>query len=221
MNRKKDKRNDFLQLIPPSTKTLLDVGCGAGGLSSRLKGKGIKIVGLEKIEELCSIARKKLDTVIEGDIENIRLDYPEGYFDCIMYADVIEHLIEPLNVLEKHKAYLQKDGYVIASVPNTRYYKIILRLILGGTWDYSDGGMLDKTHIRFFGLINIIELFEKAGYKIVEIRRNIIASRGFRILNILFFNTLKNFLTYQYYIKAEKSCNLSKMHKSQRKIYKF
>ena len=221
MSRKKDKRDEFLELVPPNTKTLLDVGCGAGGLSAGLKEKGIKVIGLEKIEKLCSIAKEKLDEVIAGDIESTRLNYPEGYFDCIMYADVLEHLVDPLSVLQKHRVYLQKDGFVITSIPNARYYKIILRLILGGTWDYSDAGILDRTHIRLFGLINIIELFEKAGYEIVEIKRNIIASRGFRMLNILFFNTLKNFLTYQYYIKAKKNNNLPKIAMSQRKIYKF
>jgi len=221
MNKKKNKRDEFLELVPAGTRRLLDVGCGAGGLSIQLIEKGIEVVGVEKIEELCSLAKEKLDAVILGDIENLKLNYPEGYFDCIMYADVLEHLIEPLNILEKHKVYLQKDGCVIASVPNARYYKIILRLILSGTWDYSDAGMLDRTHVRFFGLINIVELFEKAGYEIVEIRRNIIASRGFRILNILFFNKLKDFLAYQYYIKAKKNDNLPKIAMSQRKIYKF
>lgn len=221
MNRKKDKRNEFLELVSPDTKTLLDVGCGAGGLSAGLKEKGIKVIGLEKIEKLCSIAKEKLDEVITGDIENMKLNYPEGYFDCIMYADVLEHLVDPLSILQKHKIYLQKNGFVIASMPNVRYYKIILRLILGGTWDYSDAGILDKTHLRLFGLINIVELFEKAGYEIVEIRRNIITSRGFGMLNILFFNTLKDFLTYQYYIKAKKNDNQPKIVLSQRKIYKF
>src|SRR3989338_5183148 len=210
MNKKKDKRDEFLDLVPRGTRRLLDVGCGSGGLSMRLKEKGIEAVGVEKDEKLCVLAEEKLDTVISGDIENLKLNYPEGYFDCIMYADILEHLTDPLDVLEKHKAYLQKDSYVIASIPNVRYYKIILRLILSGAWDYSDAEMLDRTHIRFFGLVNIIELFEKAGYEIAEIRRNIIAARGFRVLNFIFFNNLKDFLTYQYYIKAKKSDGLSK-----------
>ncbi|HAZ10471.1 MAG TPA: class I SAM-dependent methyltransferase [Candidatus Omnitrophica bacterium] len=221
MNKKKDKRDDFLDLVPRGTRRLLDVGCGSGGLSMRLKEKGIEAVGVEKNENLCSLAKEKLDTVISGDVENLKLDYPEGYFDCIMYADILEHLTEPLNILEKHKIYLQKDGCVIASIPNVRYYKIILRLILSGAWDYNDAGMLDRTHVRFFGLINIIELFEKAGYEIVEIRRNVIAARGFRVLNFIFFNNLKDFLTYQYYIKAKKSDNLLKTCTDARKIYKF
>lgn len=221
MNKKKDNRNEFLDLVPRGTRRLLDVGCGSGGLSIILKEKGIEAVGVEKDEKLCSLAKEKLDAVILGDIENLELNYPEGYFDCIMYADILEHLIEPLNILEKHKVYLQKDGYVIASIPNMKYYKIILRLIFSGTWDYSDAGILDRTHVRFFGLINIIELFEKAGYEIVEIRRNIISTRCFRMLNFIFFNKLKDFLAYQYYIKAKKNDNPQKITMSQRKIYKF
>jgi len=221
MNKKKNKRDDFLDLVPRGTRRLLDVGCGSGGLSIRLKEKGIETVGVEKDKKLYSLAKEKLDAVILGDIENLKLNYPEGYFDCILYADILEHLIEPLNILEKHKIYLQKDGCVIASVPNVRYYKIILRLILSGAWDYNDAGMLDSTHVRFFGLVNIVELFEKAGYEIVEIRRNVIAARGFRVLNFIFFNNLKDFLTYQYYIKAKKNDNPLKITMRRRKIYKF
>ena len=221
MNKKKNKRDDFLDLVPRGTRRLLDVGCGSGGLSIRLKEKGIETVGVEKDKKLYSLAKEKLDAVILGDIENLKLNYPEGYFNCILYADILEHLIEPLNILEKHKIYLQKDGCVIASVPNVRYYKIILRLILSGVWDYNDAGMLDSTHVRFFGLVNIVELFEKAGYEIVEIRRNVIAARGFRVLNFIFFNNLKDFLTYQYYIKAKKNDNPLKITMRRRKIYKF
>jgi len=221
MNKKKNKRDDFLDLVPRGTRRLLDVGCGSGGLSIRLKEKGIETVGVEKDKKLYSLAKEKLDAVILGDIENLKLNYPEGYFNCILYADILEHLIEPLNILEKHKIYLQKDGCVIASVPNVRYYKIILRLILSGAWDYNDAGMLDSTHVRFFGLVNIVELFEKAGYEIVEIRRNVIAARGFRVLNFIFFNNLKDFLTYQYYIKAKKNDNPLKITMRRRKIYKF
>jgi len=221
MNKKKNKRDEYLNLVPLDTKRLLDVGCGSGDLSAQLKEKGIEVVGVEKSEKLCSLAKEKLNAVILGDIENLKLNYPEGYFDCIMYADILEHLTEPLDVLEKHKTYLQKDGYVIASIPNVGYYKIILRLILSGAWDYSDAGMLDKTHVRFFGLVNIIELFEKAGYGIVEIRRNIIAARWLKILNFIFLNKLKDFLSYQYYVKAKRNTNPSKIAIKQRKIYKF
>ena len=106
-------------------------------------------------------------------------------------------------------------------MPNVRYYKIIIRLILGGTWDYmEEGGLLDKSHLRFFALTNMKELIEGAEFEITDIRRNIVSSRGFRILNYLWFGGLKNFLTYQYFIKAKK-LKCKPIFISKREIYKF
>ncbi|MDP8216760.1 MAG: class I SAM-dependent methyltransferase [Candidatus Kaelpia imicola] len=221
MSKKKDIRDVFLSLVPDKTKRILDIGCGAGGFSEKLKNRGVEeIVGIEKNSELCKLAKDRLNEVFSADIENFQLSYPKEYFDCIIYADILEHLIEPLNVLISYKKYLKDQGFIIASIPNIRYYKVILRLILGGTWDYMDeGGLLDKTHLRFFTLVNIKELFQKAGFEIVEIKRNIVAARGFKILNILFFNKLKGFLSYQYFIKAKK--NKLGFIEKKRKVYSF
>lgn len=219
-SKKKDKRTDLLSFIAEDTKRILDVGCADGGLTVALRQSGIEVVGLEKDETACTKARERLNQVFPADIENFNLPYPKGYFDCILYADVLEHLTEPLTLLKKQRDYLNEDGYVVASVPNIRYYKVIIRLVIGGSWDYSDGGILDKSHIRFFTLVNIIELFDKAGYEITDIRRNIVAARGFGLLNFLLFSTLNNFLTYQYYIKAKKAkVNFAKI--KNRKRYKF
>ncbi len=219
-SKKKDKRTDLLSFIAEDTKRILDVGCADGGLSASLQQKGAEVVGLEKDKVSCEKARERLDRVFLADIERFDLPYPKKYFDCIIYADVLEHLIEPSFLLKRHRDYLSDDGCIVASIPNIRYYKVIIRLIMGGSWDYSDGGILDKSHIRFFTLVNIIELFEKAGYEITDIRRNMVAARGFGLLNFLLFGALNNFLTYQYYIKAKKAkVNSAKI--KNRKRYKF
>ena len=75
--------------------------------------------------------------------------------------------------------------------------------LLRGRWDYADQGILDKTHLRFFCLDNIKEMFQGAGFKIKDIKRNVVSARGLRILNFLLFNRLKEFLTQQYYIVAQ------------------
>lgn len=203
--KKKDVRDRFLSLVPVDARRILDVGCADGGLSATLRQKGTEIVGLEKNEDSCEKARARLSRVFLADIEKFDLPYPNKYFDCILYADILEHLVEPLALLKKHRDYLSADGCVVASIPNIRYYKAIFRLAIGGVWDYPDGGILDESHLRFFTLTNIKELFAGAGYEIVDIGRNIVAARGFRVLNFLLFGRLNDFLTYQYYIKARKS----------------
>ncbi len=202
--KKKDIRDELRSLVPNNTKRLLDVGCAGGKLSSKLKDKNITIIGIEKDRKLYGEAKNRLDEVILGDAESTKLNYPEGYFDCILYADVLNCFVEPQVVLKKHMYHLKKGGYVIASMPNVRYYKTIRNLVFCGRWDYKEGGILWKEHLRFFTLANIKELFEGAGCQIIEIKRNIVSSRIMKILNFLLFNRLKDFLAYQYYIKAQK-----------------
>ncbi|UCD15926.1 MAG: class I SAM-dependent methyltransferase [Candidatus Omnitrophota bacterium] len=203
--KKKNKRDEFLAMVPEGAKRILDLGCGDGRLGSMLKIKEREVVGIEKNDMLCEAAAEKLDRVFSVDMENFVLPYPKEYFDCILCADVLEHLIEPLVFLEKCKEYLSEDGFILASIPNIRYYKVIGNLIFSGTWDYMEQGILDRTHLRFFTLINIKELFIDAGYEIIDIKRNIVAASLMRFLNRASFGRLKEFLTYQYYIKAEKS----------------
>ena len=218
---KPDKRDDFLSLVPQDAKRILDLGCGNGALGAKLKEKGMEVIGVEKDEKIYNIAKGKLDKVFLADIADLRLPYPEGYFDCIIYGDILDCMIDPLDVLKKHMFYLKDNGHAIASMPNIRYYKAIIRLVFGGTWDYVDNGILWKHHLRFFTLINIKELFIEAGFKIVKIARNVSAARGFMILDFIFFRVFKDFLTYQYYVKAIKANAVAPLYLKRRKIYKF
>ena len=219
---KKNKRDDFFSMIPVAANKILDVGCSDGDWVDRMGKRDLEVIGIEKDEKLYIQALKNLRQVFLADVEKFSLPYPDGYFDCIIYADLLEHLVDPYNILRDHKKYLNDEGCVIASIPNVRYYKVILRLALAGVWDYMDGGLLDKTHLRFFALTNIKELFMNAGFEIIEIRRNVIAAQGVKFLNLLCFNKLKELLVYQYYVKAIKQKNKELPYSNRnRKITKF
>ncbi len=205
MGKKRNKRNDFLVLVGNDVKRMLDLGCSDGTLSSGFKDKGVEVVGLELSQPLFKEAENKLSSVFLCNVEDFSPPYPEKYFDCILYADILEHLRDPLAILKKYKYFLRDDGFIVASIPNVRYYKLILKLLFGGVWDYMDSGILDRSHLRFFTIVNMKELILEAGYEIMAIKRNIVASSWVRFLNFLFFNSLKDFLTYQYYIKARKA----------------
>jgi 2-polyprenyl-3-methyl-5-hydroxy-6-metoxy-1,4-benzoquinol methylase len=219
--KKKNRRDELLSLIPASINRALDVGCGLGNIWERFKRGGIEVAGIERDQSLCSGAREILDKVFCVDAEKFQLPYPEGYFDCILCADVLEHLVEPLKFLKKYKSYLNDSGFIVASIPNIRYYKVIIRLVFAGTWDYADKGIMDKTHMRFFTLTNIKELFSEAGYDIVDIKRNIVASRWIKVLNFVLFGSLKDFISYQYYIKAGKASKDNLSFIRRRKVHQF
>ena len=201
---KKNKRDEFVELIPTAAKRILDLGCGNGSLGKRLKERGAEVVGIEYDPELVNEARKNLDEVYCLNLDKEDIPYPQKYFDCIVCADILEHLRDPLSFLVKLKTYLADDGYIVASIPNIRYHKLISNLVFKGTWDYMDRGILDKSHIRFFTLVNIKELFLEAGYNIVDLERNIVANSTMKFFNAICFKGLKEILTYQYYIKAKK-----------------
>lgn len=212
-------RTDIFKLVPRDARRVLDVGCGTGTLGKRLKDLGMELIGIERDPDSCKEAERYLDKAICCDAENAELDFEEKSFDCIIYGDILEHFYDPQAVLKKYRRYLKDDGFIVASIPNVRYYKMLIRLLCG-TWDYVDSGMLDISHIRFFTLINIKEMFCEAGFEICSIGRNIVSSRGFRVLNFIFLNLLRDFLTYQYYIVARKSIS-EKLAGKKRRIYKF
>lgn len=212
-------RTDIFKLVPKDIKTVLDVGCGEGILGKRFKDLGITVTGIEKDQRSSKEAEKYLDRVICCDIERNEPGLEEKSFDCMIFGDILEHVYDPQKFLREYKRYLKDNGIVIASIPNIRYYKVIIRLLFG-SWDYVDSGILDASHVRFFTLINIKEMFSEAGFKIISVGRNIVASRGFRLFNFIFLNLLREFLVYQYYIVAEKSAGNSQPVKK-RRIYKF
>ncbi len=162
-------RNDLIPLIPMDATHILEVGCATGMTGRELKKRnGAFVAGLEFNAEAAREAKKNLDDVIEGDIEKIDLPYSDNTFDCIFFADVLEHLVDPLSALLKVKRLLKKEGTIVASIPNVQFHGVIHKLI-EGNWTYEKEGILDETHLRFFTYKEIIKLFSQAGYSIQKV----------------------------------------------------
>ena len=205
-------RQDIVNLIPGEVRKVLDVGCSTGVLGESIKRKnGAEVTGIEVDEEMANVAKEKLDRVLVGDIENISLlDYfSPNYFDCIIFADVLEHLRDGWKVLAKSVNLLSENGIIIASVPNVRHYSTIFSLIFRGIWPYRERGIHDQTHLRFFTLKNIEEMFRDAALEITKIERKyrIIEKphRYNRFSKYIAHLFLKDLLTFQYLIVARKN----------------
>ena len=171
MNDKSDSyyenvRNDLIPLISMDAKCVLEVGCAAGMTGQELKKRsGVFVAGIELNAKAAEVARTVLDDVVQGSIEDMDLPYSDGSFDCILFADVLEHLVDPLSALLKVRRLLKKDGTVVASIPNVQFHGVIHKLI-EGNWTYEKEGILDETHLRFFTYKEIGKLFNQAGYSI-------------------------------------------------------
>jgi len=196
-------------LIPKDTKSILDVGCGKGFLGKALKDKGFKDLWCIEIKPfLAEEATYYMDGFITDDVEKIDIPEKKGGFDCIVLADILEHLKDPWTTLNRLKEHLSKDGLVIASILNIRHYRLI-KDIVRDRWFYRADGILDGEHLRFFGMSTIKHLFSTAGMEIVNIERLEKAEGLMKILNCLSFGSLKELLTFQYLIVAKKKKYIS------------
>jgi glycosyltransferase involved in cell wall biosynthesis/ubiquinone/menaquinone biosynthesis C-methylase UbiE len=205
-------RDDIAGLIPSECKKILDVGCGVGALGETIKQRnGAEVVGIELNTEMAEIAGKILDRVVVGDLESVRLEehLSPAYFDCMIFADVLEHLRDPWAVLRDAVRFLNRGGVVVASIPNVRHYTTILNVAVKGRWPYDERGICDRTHLRFFTLTDIEQMFQNAGLRIVRLERKYrIIERPHpynRISKYLAWPPFRDFLTFQYLILAKKS----------------
>ncbi|RMG74083.1 MAG: methyltransferase domain-containing protein, partial [Nitrospirae bacterium] len=138
-----------------------------------------------------------------------------GYFDCIILADILEHLREPGLTLKKLKGYLSQDGVIVASIPNVRYFEV-LNMLAEGFWTYTEAGILDRTHLRFFTRREIEKMFTEAGLEITGINYNLdprykeippestTLSFGRVTINGLKQDELMEFFVFQYILRAKK-----------------
>ena len=197
-----NEREDIIALIPNDARRVLDTGCGFGLMGKRLKEKlDIEVVGIENEKGVINVAKNNVDKLIIGDVEDLKLPFERGYFDCIVYGDILEHLKDPWRVLKEHVYYLKKGGYSIASIPNISHYSVI-KALLYDIWEYKPSGILDERHLRFFTLEGIRQMFKDAGYTIEEEKRYVRASKSKKLLNKLLGGKIEYLLTEQYIIKG-------------------
>lgn len=164
-------RLDVAPFIPPGATRVLDVGCGAGGFGPTLRaalGDRATVVGLEAVASQAEAARHGhgFDEVVTGYFPEALDDRP-GTFDAIFFNDVLEHIVDPWEVLREVPRFLSPDGRVVAAIPSIQYAPVVFKL-LRGRWDYVDQGTLDRTHVRFFTRATMVEMFESCGYEVLS-----------------------------------------------------
>lgn len=196
-------RLDVAALVPAEARSILDVGCGTGRLGRHLKEilPGCRVTGIERESGMAAEARSALDDVLVADLESLGQPYPQETFDCMIFADVLEHLTHPEDLLRRFRPMLQPLGCVVCSIPNIRHYSAILRLLFRG-WTYEEYGLFDRTHLRFFSLQGMRSLLLEAGYAIDIVQPRVVASRKVRILTAPFRRHVEEFLAFQYLIRA-------------------
>ena len=164
------RRPELVALVPPEATSVLDIGCGAGRMGEALKRRqACRVVGVEQCVEAAQEAGGRLDEVVVGDIEDPALSLGEAAFDCIVCGDVLEHLRNPQPVLERLARALTPEATLVASIPNVRNCQVV-RDLAAGFWTYESAGVLDATHLRFFTLGEVLDLFAASGLEVQQVR---------------------------------------------------
>lgn len=142
-------RGIMRSFLPEKYEKVLEVGCGAGGFSDHLK-KPCEVWGIEPNSDAAMIARSKMDRILVGTYDAVADQLPDGYFDLVVCNDVIEHMPDHDRFLEIIKVKMRDGGYIVGSVPNIRHITSLFKMLVLKDWPYSDSGILDRTHLRFF-----------------------------------------------------------------------
>lgn len=180
-------RREMLPFVPAAAHRVLDVGCGAGAFGAGLKStRDLEVWGVEMDPEAAARAGTVLDRVLTGDARGAPAELAGEVFDCLVLNDILEHLVEPGDLLRDLRPLLAPGGRIVASLPNVRYFHNVRDLALHGRWDYADEGILDRTHLRFFTRTSMCTLFADAGYA-VESQTGINATRSsaFRLFDLV------------------------------------
>jgi 2-polyprenyl-3-methyl-5-hydroxy-6-metoxy-1,4-benzoquinol methylase len=154
-------------------KRVLEIGCGPGSITRILaENNACKVTGVELDPQAIKMVTPYCVKVIQADLNSSewpRLLDDSEKFDVVVAADVLEHLYDPWSSLQRMVTLINDNGYIVISLPHIGH-AAVLSCLINGDFEYRDWGLLDRTHIRFFGLKNIENLFAQAGLKIIEAR---------------------------------------------------
>ncbi len=165
------ERADVVPFVPATARSVLDVGCGLGGFGFALRRAGPHrtLWGVESDGEAAASAAEHYDRIVTGTFPDV-LAGSSARFDCVVFNDVLEHMADPWAAMRRAVELLSPGGVIIASIPNVRFLRTVGDLVLRGRWTYTDAGVLDRSHLRFFTRDTAKELFTDSGLEVVHMK---------------------------------------------------
>ena len=160
---------DLLDLIPPSARRVVEVGCmhGAMARAYRAANPAAEYVGIDIDPAYAAVAAQACTQALAGDIETFSPAAMDKLFpsDCWIFGDCLEHLRDPWRIVRLIRQGIDADGCLLACIPNAQHWSVQMRLATG-LFRYEDSGLLDRTHVRWFTRVTMMEMFLQAGWKI-------------------------------------------------------
>lgn len=165
-------RSEALDLLAEQPRHVLDIGCGRGGVTRNLKSRypGVRSTGIDVYTDPDFDYATTFDSFAQIDLERDPLPASLDQYDLILLLDVLEHLREPDRLLRQLVEASREGCYFLVSLPNFHYYSNLFSIVRSGRFPYAESGILDRTHVRFFGFEDAREMLERE-LKILTTRR--------------------------------------------------
>lgn len=198
-------RSQILDLLEPTLRfgEALEIGCASGAtLHALLRTNRVgRAVGVEAFPAAAAAARERLTDVVEMDAEQW-LAHPtlEVRPELVIVADVLEHLVDPWAALQRLRALQPAGGTLLLSMPNVQHWTVTVPLLVRGRWRYTESGLLDRTHLRFFTREGILALLRDASY--APERSSVSTGPTGRLAIRLSAGLLRPWFAYQYLFRC-------------------
>lgn len=207
----RDAKPELLKLLDPRGLRILDAGCAAGGNGELMRRAGAReVIGIELSAEAATEAGRCLDRVVVGDLASVDLaNLATEPFDAVLAIDVLEHLVDPAQTLARLVATLRPGGLLVASIPNVAHVWVIANL-LAARWPQKDGGVFDRTHLRFFARRDMVRLLTDAGLEVTAVRPYFTRHRSLKVLSlVLSLYVFRGYFARQYLLVGRRPATVS------------
>ena len=189
-------------------KSILELGAGGGYTLAHAKsiGKAAYVAGVELMQlEGTAQHNPLLDEFHIGDLSNGVPELKCKAFDILLCPDVLEHLVNPWDVLRNWSVYLKPGGRLLISIPNIREISVLWKIAVRGDFEYTPDGILDHTHLRFFARRNAKGLPDPSQYEQIHVVPAMHYQQGPRfrpLFSRLSMGWADDFLTHQWFVTA-------------------
>jgi 2-polyprenyl-3-methyl-5-hydroxy-6-metoxy-1,4-benzoquinol methylase len=167
--------HEFVKLAVGCGQDVLDVGCGEGFLAEQIQQMGNHVTGIDVLPR--AKQEQFFDQYISADLDQgVDPETPAlrgRQFDKVLLLDVLEHLRQPDKLLQDCRGFLKPNGHLIVSLPNIANITVRLMLLFG-QFNYTERGILDKTHLRFFTRKTAGQMLKTNGYRIIDEKMTIV-----------------------------------------------
>ncbi len=154
--------HQLLRMVGGQPRSVLAIGCSRNELGQVLKGKGHRVTGIDEQPppfQIDAFHRAELDQGLPGEL-------PER-FEIVLLSDVLEHVKHPDKLLKQARSYLAEGGKILLSLPNVVHWSVRAAVVFG-KFDYTNRGILDRSHLRFYTRETARRLFREAGLRVVQ-----------------------------------------------------